>query len=194
MMKKLFLLSLISVIGLTGNAFESYREAYNAALSAQQKKDYDGAVTNFNEAAVLAKNSNDKSQALTNAGRLLMTRRKFEEAIQKYQEILAIEGVAAKSQAAAYVGIGSCRYYQKKYAEGIESFENILKIENVPESQVKSACTWIVKSVVLGGKSSSELYEKGINACDKALEIKLLDEKSKQFFTAKKEEFGGTKK
>ena len=130
-MKARFLLAAaaFAVAVFTAEAFDSYKDAFQAARKARNEKNYDEALKILEEAKSLAKNPWQKYQSLDFAAEVFWNKKDLDGALSKLDEIIANEETKADWKANALTKRANFMKWKGKGAEAEEFYKKAMELD-----------------------------------------------------------------
>ena len=156
-----------------------YKKAEVIALSTiaiakySLKKDYEGAITDFNTAIDICKKISDKKKmatCTTNIGIVFWLKGELPKALEKYQEGLKIQLEINDSTGAAgtYVNVGNVYLYQSDFPHALESYQKGQSIyEKVNDLTGIASCVSNIGAIY----NHLKLYDKAISNYQKGADL-----------------------
>lgn len=126
--KKFQLFSVLIACAAALNAFETPKQAVDAAIQAARKKNYAEAHKCLEEGYKLSVNPTEKSIVLSWRGEVYNMQRDFQNAEKTVMEIVNDPKMTPQMIAGAWVRIARWREAQKKYEDAVDAYQKILEL------------------------------------------------------------------
>ncbi len=109
--------ALLTAAALTASA--DFQASFNAGRQAFRQKQFDAALTGYQQAAEAAANPGQRCQAFRGMADSYMAKKDWKNAEETLAKILKDESIPATNRMSAQIGLGDCRQLQRKPAEAL---------------------------------------------------------------------------
>ena len=114
----------------TAEAFDTYKDALQAARKARNDKKFDESLKNLEEAKSLAQKTGEKVQALDIASDIYMWNKKdLKKAVAQLDELLGLEGISANQKVNTLVKKANFLKWNGKKGESEEFYKKAMELE-----------------------------------------------------------------